>query len=194
MTASTCDKACSVAPSACSSAAPFFSTLSKTPLFLQPLSPLDDAHAPDDGGVPLPSPFETLGHPVLVQIPEISGSVVRWHVETASSREGEPFDNVLQRRVVGKMVTEVTGRTEKGGRERRLLLGWAKAGKDSKGRNKATRSEGDDLGDSAARTLMHHGVMVLTFCINSTRGRGGRESPCWIRALGHGGRGRGGRG
>jgi len=26
--------------------------------------------------------------------------------------------------------------------ERRLLLSWAKAGKDSKGRNKATRSEG----------------------------------------------------
>jgi len=37
--------------------------------------------------------------------------------------------------------------------ERRLLLSWAKAGKDSKGRNKATRSEGDDLGDSAARAL-----------------------------------------
>jgi len=35
--------------------------------------------------------------------------------------------------------------------ERRLLMSWAKAGKDSKGRNKATRSEGDDLGDSAAR-------------------------------------------
>ena len=32
------------------------------------------------------------------------------------------------------------------GVERRLLLSWAKAGKDSKGRNKATRSEGDDLG------------------------------------------------
>ena len=39
-------------------------------------------------------------------------------------------------------------------RERRLLLSWAKAGNDSKGRNKATRSEGDDLGDSAARALM----------------------------------------
>ena len=49
-------------------------------------------------------------------------------------------------------------------RERRLLLSWAKAGKDSKGRNKATRSEGDDLGDSAARALMRHGG----------RGRGGR--------------------
>ena len=42
--------------------------------------------------------------------------------------------------------------------ERRLLLSWAKAGKDSKGRNKATRSEGDDLGDSAARALMRHGA------------------------------------
>ena len=30
-------------------------------------------------------------------------------------------------------------------RERRLLLSWAKAGKDSEGRSKATRSEGDDL-------------------------------------------------
>ena len=28
--------------------------------------------------------------------------------------------------------------------------------------------------------------MVLTFCINSTRGRGGHESPRWIRALGKG--------
>jgi len=44
-----------------------------------------------------------------------------------------------------------------GGRERRLVLSWAKAGKDSKGRNKATRSEGDDLGDSAARALMRMG-------------------------------------
>jgi len=26
--------------------------------------------------------------------------------------------------------------------------------------------------------------LVLTFCINSTRGRGGHESPRWIRALG----------
>ena len=51
-----------------------------------------------------------------------------------------------------------------GERERRLLLSWAKAGKDSKGRNKATRSEGDDLGDSAARALTRHGG----------RGRGGR--------------------
>ena len=38
-------------------------------------------------------------------------------------------------------------------RERRLLLSWAKAGNDSEGRNKATRSEGDDLGDSAGRAL-----------------------------------------
>ena len=49
-------------------------------------------------------------------------------------------------------------------RERRLLLSWAKARNDSKGRNKATRSEGDDLGDSAARALTCHGG----------RGRGGR--------------------
>jgi hypothetical protein len=28
--------------------------------------------------------------------------------------------------------------------------------------------------------------LVLTFCINSTRGRGGHESPRWIRALGKG--------
>jgi uncharacterized protein with GYD domain len=41
--------------------------------------------------------------------------------------------------------------------ERRLLQSWAKAGKDSKGRSKAARSEGDDLGDSAARALMRHG-------------------------------------
>jgi len=36
-------------------------------------------------------------------------------------------------------------------RERRLFLSWAKAGKDSEGRSKATRSEGDDLEESAAR-------------------------------------------
>jgi hypothetical protein len=35
------------------------------------------------------------------------------------------------------------------GGQRRLLLSWAKAVKDSRGRNKATKSEGDDLGDSA---------------------------------------------
>jgi len=46
-------------------------------------------------------------------------------------------------------------------RERRLLLSWTKAGNDSKGRNKATRSEGDDLGDSAARALMRHGAYFL---------------------------------
>jgi len=49
------------------------------------------------------------------------------------------------------VVGEVKGVEEVGGGERRLLLSWAKAGKDSKGRNKATRSEGDDHGDSAAR-------------------------------------------
>jgi hypothetical protein len=42
-------------------------------------------------------------------------------------------------------------------RQRRLLLSWAKAGKDSRGRSKATRSEGDDLEESAARALMRHG-------------------------------------
>jgi len=41
-------------------------------------------------------------------------------------------------------------------RERRLLLSWAKAGQDSEGRSKATRSEGDDLEESAARALMRH--------------------------------------
>ena len=39
--------------------------------------------------------------------------------------------------------------------ERRLLLSWAKAGKDSKESREATRSEGDDLEKSAARALMH---------------------------------------
>jgi hypothetical protein len=42
-------------------------------------------------------------------------------------------------------------------RERRLLLSWAKAGKDSKESREATRSEGDDLEESAARALMRHG-------------------------------------
>jgi hypothetical protein len=42
-------------------------------------------------------------------------------------------------------------------RENRLLLSWAKAGKDSGGRSKATRSEGDDLEESAARALMRQG-------------------------------------
>jgi hypothetical protein len=41
--------------------------------------------------------------------------------------------------------------------ERRVFLSWAKAGKDSEGRSKATRSEGDDLEESAARALMRHG-------------------------------------
>jgi len=41
--------------------------------------------------------------------------------------------------------------------ERRLLLSWAKAGKKSKESRKATRSEGDDLEESAARALMRHG-------------------------------------
>jgi len=43
-----------------------------------------------------------------------------------------------------------------------LLCGYLLAdmfgfGKDSKRRSKATRSEGDDLGDSAAHALMRHG-------------------------------------
>jgi len=46
-------------------------------------------------------------------------------------------------------------------RERRLLLSWAMAGKDSKGRSKVTRSEGNDLGDSAARALMRHNLYLL---------------------------------
>jgi hypothetical protein len=54
-------------------------------------------------------------------------------------------------------------------RERRLLLSWAKAGKDSKEGREATRSEGDDLKESAARALMRHGG----------RGRGGRERDVW---------------
>jgi len=41
-------------------------------------------------------------------------------------------------------------------RERRLILSWAKAGKDSEERSRATRSEGDDLEESAARALMRH--------------------------------------
>ena len=41
-------------------------------------------------------------------------------------------------------------------RERRILLSWAKAGKDSKESREATRSEGDDLEESAARALMRH--------------------------------------
>ena len=40
--------------------------------------------------------------------------------------------------------------------ERRSLLSWAKAGKDSKESREATRSEGDDLEESAARALMRH--------------------------------------
>ena len=42
---------------------------------------------------------------------------------------------------------------EESERERRLLLSWAKAGKDSKESREATRSEGDDLEESAARAL-----------------------------------------
>jgi hypothetical protein len=48
-------------------------------------------------------------------------------------------------------------------RERERLLSWTKAGKDGKGRSKTTRSEGDNLEESAARALMRHGG----------RGRGG---------------------
>ena len=45
---------------------------------------------------------------------------------------------------------------EGGEKERRLLLSWAKAGKDSKESREATRSEGDDLEESAARAIMRH--------------------------------------
>ena len=41
--------------------------------------------------------------------------------------------------------------------ERDLLVSSAKAGKDSEGRSKAKRSEGDDLEEDAARALMRHG-------------------------------------
>ena len=43
-------------------------------------------------------------------------------------------------------------------KERRLLLSWAKAIKDSKESRKATRSEDDGLEESAARALMRHVV------------------------------------
>jgi len=69
---------------------------------------------------------------------------------------GLDFGRVL----FGSRVAIDSGSMSRGGRrerERRLLLSWAKAENDSKGRNKATRSEGDDLGDSAARALMRHG-------------------------------------
>jgi len=42
------------------------------------------------------------------------------------------------------------------GGERRLLLSWAKAGKDSKESRKASRSEGDDLEESAACAMAFH--------------------------------------
>jgi len=44
------------------------------------------------------------------------------------------------------------------------FLSWSKAGIGIEGRSKATRSEGDDLEESAARAFMRHGG----------RGRGGR--------------------
>ena len=44
------------------------------------------------------------------------------------------------------------------------VLSWSKAGIGIEGRSKATRSEGDDLEESAARAFMRHGG----------RGRGGR--------------------
>jgi hypothetical protein len=43
--------------------------------------------------------------------------------------------------------------------ERRLLLSWAKAEKDYKEGRKATRSEGDDLEESATRALEGEDVM-----------------------------------
>jgi hypothetical protein len=42
-------------------------------------------------------------------------------------------------------------------RERRLLLSWAKAERYSEEGRIATRSEGDDLGESAIRARMRHG-------------------------------------
>jgi len=54
--------------------------------------------------------------------------------------------------------------------ERRLLLSWAKAGTDSKKSREATRSEGDDLEESAARALMRHGGRG-----RGVRGEGRRE-------------------
>jgi hypothetical protein len=45
-------------------------------------------------------------------------------------------------------------------RKRRLLLSWAKAGKDSKESREATRSEGDKLEESAARAPLF-GLVAL---------------------------------
>ena len=56
-------------------------------------------------------------------------------------------------------------------RERRLLLSWAKAGKDSKGRSKPTRSEGADIEESAARALMRHGLERETCLAEMGEGR-----------------------
>jgi len=50
-------------------------------------------------------------------------------------------------------------------------MSWAKAGKDSRGRNKATRSEGDDLGDSAARALTRHGGRGRAKAGKNSKGR-----------------------
>ena len=62
------------------------------------------------------------------------------------------------------------------------------------GRPWVVRSGGGHApGPSVPRAVRHtppapalNRALVLTFCINSTRGRGGRESPRWIRALGEG--------
>ena len=53
-----------------------------------------------------------------------------------------------------------------------LLLSWAKAGRHSEGRGKATRSEGDDLEESAARALMRHGEDVVGEVIALAQVRG----------------------
>jgi hypothetical protein len=76
-------------------------------------------------------------------------------------------------------------------RERRSLLSWAKAGKDRKGRSKATRSEGDDLEESAARALMRHGgrgrgkgieEVGVGFACRGARSRGDRRSEIEVGA------------
>ena len=62
------------------------------------------------------------------------------------------------------------------------VLSWAKAGKDSNGRNKAKRSEGDDLGDSAARALMRQMESTnlrgsSTFCTSDSEILGNKPLP-----------------
>ena len=82
-----------------------------------------------------------------------------------------------------------------------LLLGWAKAGKDSKGRNKATRSEGDDK-DRDVYDRQRRLLLSWAKAGKDSRGRNkatrsegddlGDSAACAL--MRHGGRGRGGRG